>query len=318
MRKIIIGMWTLVGSLWVISGKNALAVSYVVDNYNVPPVIECTKGEVNCGFRSAVIFKNAAGRTLYDTKMWTSGGLLEYTNESGVYVKRMTTFKQQFEVGEGPNVGVRVIVPKTRNVGNYVEKLYIDGKACNNAVSPPDCYYVGGAAFTVTIKVVEKPPVMMNCGWCGETCVNKTKDMACIDLAPPEGKSCVAVNNRCVVRDVLEVTPTTTCFNDGYVCGQGDPLTTSCDKCCNGAHQNSQRMMVCGSGVVINGDANGDGKVDLVDFAIWKRDYWKFIGIPITSFEYNGPWVADFNHDRRIDLSDFAIWKKYYLMGKQG
>jgi hypothetical protein len=50
------------------------------------------------------------------------------------------------------------------------------------------------------------------------------------------------------------------------------------------------------------GDANGDGKVDLADFAIWKSEYLDKLGIK-----------SDFNKDNKIDLADFAVWKGEYL-----
>lgn len=57
--------------------------------------------------------------------------------------------------------------------------------------------------------------------------------------------------------------------------------------------------------VTSKGDANGDGKVDLVDFGIWKVNYLVSIK-PVES-------KADFNCDSRVDLVDFGIWKKAYL-----
>lgn len=50
------------------------------------------------------------------------------------------------------------------------------------------------------------------------------------------------------------------------------------------------------------GDANGDGKVDLVDFSIWRREYLTRKGTR-----------ADFNKDGKVDLADYSIWKMAYL-----
>jgi hypothetical protein len=58
-------------------------------------------------------------------------------------------------------------------------------------------------------------------------------------------------------------------------------------------------------GAVVVGDADGNGMVDLVDFAIWKSEYLSVT--PPLSLR------ADFNKSRRVDLVDFAIWKKAYL-----
>lgn len=50
------------------------------------------------------------------------------------------------------------------------------------------------------------------------------------------------------------------------------------------------------------GDANGDGKVDLIDFAEWRKEY------------LNGNAdKADFKPDGKVDLFDFAEWRKGYL-----
>ena len=51
-------------------------------------------------------------------------------------------------------------------------------------------------------------------------------------------------------------------------------------------------------------DANSDSKTDLLDFAIWKKEY---LGKVNTQ-------SADFNHDNLVNLLDFGIWKKSYLL----
>lgn len=53
------------------------------------------------------------------------------------------------------------------------------------------------------------------------------------------------------------------------------------------------------------GDGNGDKKVDLADFTIWKAEY---LGNVSTK-------KSDFNKDDKVDLTDFTIWKKAYLYG---
>ena len=53
----------------------------------------------------------------------------------------------------------------------------------------------------------------------------------------------------------------------------------------------------------ILGDANGDGKVDGVDFAIWLTHYGQTTG---------GIPSGDFNNDSHIDGIDFAIWLSNY------
>lgn len=52
------------------------------------------------------------------------------------------------------------------------------------------------------------------------------------------------------------------------------------------------------------GDANSDGRVDLVDFTIWKSEYLRTLSTK----------RADFNKSGGVDLVDFSIWKKAYLL----
>lgn len=52
----------------------------------------------------------------------------------------------------------------------------------------------------------------------------------------------------------------------------------------------------------LDGDANGDGVINLVDFAEWKKEYLNTI---VNK--------ADFNESMKVDLVDFGIWKRGYL-----
>ncbi len=52
------------------------------------------------------------------------------------------------------------------------------------------------------------------------------------------------------------------------------------------------------------GDANGDGKVDDLDYAIWANNY----GITNTT----GLMQGDFNNDHRVDDLDYTIWANNY------
>jgi hypothetical protein len=52
-----------------------------------------------------------------------------------------------------------------------------------------------------------------------------------------------------------------------------------------------------------NGDANADGKIDLVDFDMWRILYFK------NKFSAQ----VDFNKDNKIDMNDFDVWKNAYL-----
>ena len=56
----------------------------------------------------------------------------------------------------------------------------------------------------------------------------------------------------------------------------------------------------------IPGDANGDGKVDGSDLAIWQQNYDP-LGTVANTFE-----MGDWNCDGKIDGSDLAIWQQNY------
>lgn len=84
---------------------------------------------------------------------------------------------------------------------------------------------------------------------------------------------------------------------DGLV-GTGDILIT----------YNSSGEEVSRYEIVIYGDANGDGEVDLFDFVVVKRS---ILGISEPSGIY---WkAADCNKDGEIDLFDFVVIKRYIL-----
>jgi hypothetical protein len=55
--------------------------------------------------------------------------------------------------------------------------------------------------------------------------------------------------------------------------------------------------------VIMAGDANGDGKADLADFVVWKKEYLKLVSTKTADFSKNGV----------VGLEDFVTWKKGYL-----
>ncbi|OGM57247.1 hypothetical protein A3A50_00530 [Candidatus Woesebacteria bacterium RIFCSPLOWO2_01_FULL_38_20] len=55
-----------------------------------------------------------------------------------------------------------------------------------------------------------------------------------------------------------------------------------------------------------NGDSNGDGRIDLIDFTTWLLHY-----NPQTIVT-GGPAVGDFNCSKNVDLIDFTIWLLHY------
>lgn len=54
---------------------------------------------------------------------------------------------------------------------------------------------------------------------------------------------------------------------------------------------------------VVPGDANGDGKVDGIDFTIWLFRYGQ---------NASGPQNGDFNNDGRVDGVDYSLWLSNY------
>jgi len=61
---------------------------------------------------------------------------------------------------------------------------------------------------------------------------------------------------------------------------------------------NNYLLESCGRGGR-QGDANGDGKIDLLDYSIWKREF-------VSGVKEK----ADFNGNGTVDLADYNIWKR--------
>jgi len=131
----------------------------------------------------------------------------------------------------------------------------------------------------------------LKCEWCGTGC-RATSAVAgvCPMIAPPGDKVCVPENGACVIKPRTPTCiPRPDCM-DGIKDANGNVVY--CDPRPGTVYCPNNRM----------GDANGDGKVDLVDFAYWKREY---ISKLIAK--------ADFNKDGKVDLVDFSVWKNNYL-----
>jgi len=58
-----------------------------------------------------------------------------------------------------------------------------------------------------------------------------------------------------------------------------------------------------GGVVTISGDANGDGKVDGIDYVIWLSHYNQYV---------SGAENGDFNGDNKVDGMDYVIWLQNY------
>lgn len=108
-------------------------------------------------------------------------------------------------------------------------------------------------------------------------------------------------NNDCVKGQVCYQPPMPTCV-EGSVCAQVMP-----NKYCKG------EIVLTPTGLPVTGipspmyckftgDADGDGKATLKDYAIWK-------------FEYSTGRISkgDFNCDKKVNLADYQIWKNIFL-----
>ena len=131
------------------------------------------------------------------------------------------------------------------------------------------------------------------CMWCGTNCIVKVPNVRynCVDILPPEGQECVAVNNSCVIK-MSRVTPVVKPVISGSV---------SCFKCQNGA--------LLGHNL---GNANCDGTVDRSDYGFWKNEFM----LQKRGLVENTKFMADFNCDGKTNMRDFAIWKVGYLVSR--
>lgn len=173
----------------------------------------------------------------------------------------------------------------------------IAGIMCDTGLT---CRYqpVDGLPNRPTISMADRSGVcvrntVLKCEWCGTGCrATSAVAGACPEIAPPGDKVCVPVNGACVIKPK---SPTPTCIPK--------------PACVDGIKDANGNVVYCDlkPGVVYcetskAGDANGDGKTDLVDFTIWKKEYLARL---IAR--------ADFNKDGKVDLVDFTVWKNNYL-----
>lgn len=81
--------------------------------------------------------------------------------------------------------------------------------------------------------------------------------------------------------------------------------------------ENDSPIIISSNPPPIASDANNDDLVNLIDFAIWKREYLLYQAHPsYAGAEDPRPWFADFDYNRQITIADFAIWKTEYLKNK--
>lgn len=131
----------------------------LVLNPNVTSIV-CTKGDPNCYLKNVLVVYNNINQKLYNTTFYTSNykGMLSYIGFGGGLTTGTSTTTKVFEPGqEVINTLVKVTPPN--EVGTYYATLYIDGKTCNPATTPPDCYYYGASNVTFVVKVVDAIPL---------------------------------------------------------------------------------------------------------------------------------------------------------------
>lgn len=173
-----------------------------------------------------------------------------------------------------------------------------------------------------------------DCGWCGYNCTRLNSEIACIDIAPPEGKICTEINGVCTIRSLEQ--PVITSYPTGviyptrvptaYVTRATTPtrVPTPPAGCfyqqvqcvmapCNPILVCATRMPLPSTGPTYrpvptgtsNGDVDGDNQVTMADYAWWKMEY-------LTGRASR----ADLNRDGKVDLVDFVLFKKAYLLGR--
>ena len=142
-----------------------------------------------------------------------------------------------------------------------------------------------------------------NCQWCGNNCIDKQPGTMCVALAPPEGMKCVLKDNVCKsVEDNINDCSNLYWFDKTH---RTCKTKEFCGRYTYEGLQTFETLALCNAAFnKIDGDANGDGKVDLVDFAIWKSEFLKKVNTK----------RADFNNDKKVDKDDFKIWKAIYIV----
>lgn len=168
------------------------------------------------------------------------------------------------------------------------------------ALAPPEgksCVFQDGAC-----TIVEKK-IPLKCDWCGDKCVEMDPRMMCNKMAPPKGKLCVNNGDKCVIQENLTPTPVPACIlKPACIDGIKDPATGKiiyCDPPIGAVFCPTEKK----------GDANKDGKADLVDFTIWKKESMLRVEGPDAS--------ADFDGNGQVNSADFLVWRSSYLVNKK-
>lgn len=126
--------------------------------------ITCAKNDLNCNIQVVYRAINRIDKPLHNTTLWTSGNyqnILTYIGFDGNWTATRSSTTRVVQPGEEAiNTLVKVVPPNQGSqVGTFSATLYIDGKTCNPATTPPDCYFYGGTGVTFTVEVVNNPTI---------------------------------------------------------------------------------------------------------------------------------------------------------------
>jgi hypothetical protein len=142
-----------------------------------------------------------------------------------------------------PSVGATPIfqdVATNSNLRPYIEKLYQNGLIAGCSTNPRNfcptrtitraeaAVFIHNAFYNSTITPNLTPPPTLNCGYCGQSCINLNNKMMCPMIAPPAGKSCIEKSGACVEVDDLTARNCTWCGLECIDSSRVKPLM--CDK----------------------------------------------------------------------------------------
>ena len=115
------------------------------------------------------------------------------------------TCNEQCPVAGRPNILLSCVGGQRKLTQcNAVGLAQTCGDKCYVCNSVGGNWVVGAAS---KCSSVTPTPSDLKCGWCGDKCDPVLRGQICQDVMPPEGKVCVAENNKCVIKDGT-LTPT--------------------------------------------------------------------------------------------------------------
>lgn len=138
----------------------AIEGSYKIESLDTTE-IACKTGE-DCLLEATLVATNRTGVPLYRTGIYTgihSPMAAKMFNLEFVGFDGRWTWGQSFTDEVVPPGGqivtrARLDNPLTSSEGRFVYRIYVDGRVCNNEVSPPDCYYTGAGSVELVINKI--------------------------------------------------------------------------------------------------------------------------------------------------------------------